>query len=150
MMNEEHVKVLSKCIQCGTCIGSCFSGKVTALNTRKILMEYIAKGKPIKDNGTIWYCVTCYACQERCPRGIPLVDILLEARREFVKEKGLPEKLKNVFKFLHDFSAFVPSREENSELRKALGLKIYHSQFYEDARDEVKAIVEKYIGGLIK
>ncbi len=149
-MNEDHIKQLSKCIQCGTCIGSCFSGKVTALNTRKILMEYIAKGLPIKDNRTIWFCVTCYACQERCPRGIPLVDILLEARRELIADKGFPGKLKNVFKFLYDFSAFVPAREENSVLRKELGLKLYHSQYYEDAKEEVREIVSRYIGGLIE
>ena len=149
MMNDDCT-LLNKCIQCGTCIGSCFSGRVTALNTRKILMEFIAKGRPIEDNDTIWFCVTCYACQERCPRGIPLVDILLKARRNVIMERGLPDKLKEIFKFLYEFSAFVPAKEKHIDLRRKLNLELYHSQFIEDARNEVRSIVEKHIGGLIK
>jgi len=48
-------------------------------------MEFIAKGKPIEENDTIWFCVTCSGCQERCPRGILLVDIRLKARRNVIR-----------------------------------------------------------------
>ncbi|WP_048093659.1 4Fe-4S dicluster domain-containing protein [Geoglobus acetivorans] len=149
-MNEEYLRKLNTCIQCGTCIGSCFSGKVTALNTRKILMEYLAKGKPVKEDDTIWFCVTCYACQERCPRGIPLTDILIEARKELVKEKGLPGRLKNAFGFLAEYSALVPARDEHAKLREELGLPLYHSQFVDGARDEVVEIVRKHLGGVVR
>ncbi|WP_176637479.1 4Fe-4S dicluster domain-containing protein [Desulfolutivibrio sulfoxidireducens] len=28
----------------------------------------------------LWNCVTCYKCQEHCPRGIPVADVLFELR----------------------------------------------------------------------
>lgn len=113
-------------------------------------MEYIAKKKPVKDDDTIWFCVTCYACQERCRRGIPLTDIILEARKELVREKGLPGRLKNAFKFLLEESALVPAKEQHVDIRKELGLPVYHSQFVEPAKKEVTEIVKKHVGGIIK
>ena len=149
MINGEEVKVLHTCIQCGTCIGSCYSGRFTALNTRKILMEFIARGKPVEKNDAIWFCTSCYACTERCPRGIPLTDILLKARRELVKEKGLPGRLDKAFKALMKTGHLVPAKEEHVKLREELDLPSYTSQFKNEAREEVSKIVEKHIGGLI-
>ncbi len=146
----DNANELNKCIQCGTCSASCFSGRVTALNTRKILMEHIAKKRSLGEFDTVWFCVTCYACQERCPRGIPLTDILISARNELVKEKGLPGRLKNAFKSLQENSALVPAKNEHIALRKELGLELYHSQFVDSARNEVGEIVRKYVGGIIK
>jgi len=113
-------------------------------------MEHIAKRKPLKEYDTVWFCVTCYACQERCPRGIPLTDIFLSARNELVKEKGLPGRLKNAFKSLQDNSALVPAKNEHIALRKELGLELYHSQFIESARNEVREMVRKHVGGILK
>ncbi|AKG91012.1 CoB--CoM heterodisulfide reductase subunit C [Geoglobus ahangari] len=149
-MNDDLLRKLNTCIQCGTCIASCFSGRVTALNTRKIIMEYIAKGRPVKDDDTIWFCVTCYACQERCPRGIPITDTILEARKELVREKGLPGRLKYAFKFLMEQTAYVPAREEHVKLREEFGLPLYHSQFVDEAREEVSEIVRRHIGGVVR
>ncbi|WP_457590980.1 4Fe-4S dicluster domain-containing protein [Geoglobus sp.] len=149
-MNDDLLKKLNTCIQCGTCIASCFSGRVTALNTRRIIMEHIAKGKPVKDDDTIWFCVTCYACQERCPRGIPITDVILEARKEIAREKGLPGRLKHAFRFLAEHTAYVPAKEEHIRLREEFGLPLYHSQFIEDAKSEVSEMVRKHIGGIIR
>ncbi len=149
MISREDIKALNTCIQCGTCIGSCYSGRFTALNTRKILMKFIAKGKPIEENDAIWFCTSCYACTERCPRNIPLTDILLKARRQLVKEKGLPGRLDKAFKALLKTGSLVPAKDEHAKLREDLGLTLYTAQFRDDAREEVSKIVEKHIGGLI-
>jgi heterodisulfide reductase subunit C len=34
------------------------------------LME-LASGAPM-----IWYCLTCYQCQEHCPQNVPVCDLL--------------------------------------------------------------------------
>ncbi len=148
-MDENIVAALNRCMQCGTCIGSCFSGRVTALNTRRILMEYMARGIPVEDHDTLWFCVTCYACQERCPRGIPLTDMILEARKELARRKGLPGRLKNAFSYLEKHTAYVPAKEKNLEMRKELDLPVYHSQFDERARKEVSEIVSRHLREVI-
>lgn len=42
--------------------------------------------------GMLWDCVTCYQCQEHCPQGVQVTDVLYElknvALRESFKEKG--------------------------------------------------------------
>jgi heterodisulfide reductase subunit C len=30
----------------------------------------------------VWNCVTCYKCQEHCPQGVPVADVLYELRNE--------------------------------------------------------------------
>ncbi len=149
-MDDEVGAVINKCIQCGTCIGSCFSGRVTALNTRRILMEHLAKGVPIENHDALWFCVTCYACQERCPRGIPVTEIILKARNELARRKGLPGRLKNAFSYLEKHSALVPGKDRNLEMRKELGLPVYHSQFDDEARKEVSEIVKRHLKEVIR
>jgi heterodisulfide reductase subunit C len=29
----------------------------------------------------VWSCTTCYKCQENCPQGVPVADILYELRQ---------------------------------------------------------------------
>jgi heterodisulfide reductase subunit C len=29
----------------------------------------------------VWSCTTCYKCQEHCPQGMPVADILYELRQ---------------------------------------------------------------------
>ncbi len=141
---------LNSCIQCGTCIASCPSGRITALNTRRIIAEFISSGKKVEERDEIWFCVTCYACQERCPRGIEITDTLIEARRTLVRNKGLPGRLGYAFTFLMNHAALVPAREEHVELRRKLGLPIYHAQFDEKAKEEVRRIVEKHAGSVVR
>ncbi|MFH1994039.1 MAG: 4Fe-4S dicluster domain-containing protein [Pseudomonadota bacterium] len=45
----------------------------------------------------LWYCLTCYQCQERCPQGVSVTDILYELKNaavEQVKERSNQEKPK--------------------------------------------------------
>ena len=65
------------CFQCGTCTGACPSGRRTPYRIRQVVRKSVMglKEEVIADD-TIWMCATCYECQERCPRGIKIVDIV--------------------------------------------------------------------------
>jgi quinone-modifying oxidoreductase, subunit QmoC len=77
IINLEEISEISKCIQCGTCSGSC------PLHDK---MEHTPRGlfALIRDyevmtalsSNTMWYCVSCYACTTRCPRNIPITGIM--------------------------------------------------------------------------
>jgi heterodisulfide reductase subunit C len=49
-----------------------------------------AMGLGIKDlamgSKMLWYCLTCYQCQEHCPQGVKVTDILYELKNKAVKE----------------------------------------------------------------
>ncbi len=78
---------LSACIQCGTCSGSCPSGRKTALRTRS-LMKKVQLGlrDEILSDKELWFCSTCYTCLERCPRGVPVTDVIIFLRNLAVQE----------------------------------------------------------------
>ena len=65
------------CIQCGTCSASC--PIVSKMNHSPREFFSLAKAGMVKEvlsSNTIWYCVSCYACHVRCPRGIKITDIM--------------------------------------------------------------------------
>lgn len=36
----------------------------------------------------LWYCLTCYQCQEHCPQGVKVTDILFELKNKSVETAG--------------------------------------------------------------
>ncbi|MGB9132719.1 MAG: CoB--CoM heterodisulfide reductase subunit C [Methanosarcina sp.] len=128
-MSEELQKVLKNagldvlsCMQCGICTGSCPSGRHTGLNTRKILRDARKNRATVLSEDALWLCTTCYSCQERCPRGIPITDTLLELRRIAVKEGFMLPEHRWVSKMVMECGHSVPLDEETKKKREELGL----------------------------
>jgi heterodisulfide reductase subunit C len=70
------------CIQCGTCSASC--PMITRMNHSPRKLFAMAKAgmrNEVLSSNTIWYCVSCYSCHVRCPRGIKLTDIMYLLKR---------------------------------------------------------------------
>ena len=85
---------IKKCIQCGTCSGSCPVSYTMDIPPREIIALFRAGDlESIFSSRTIWICASCYACTVRCPMGIKVTDILYALKR-MAMEKGLfPKKL---------------------------------------------------------
>ncbi len=78
------------CVQCTTCTSVC---PVVAasdnprrdldmtpqqiMNMMRLELKEMALGCRM-----VWDCVTCYKCQEHCPQGVPVADVLYELRNE--------------------------------------------------------------------
>ncbi|NNL78712.1 MAG: 4Fe-4S dicluster domain-containing protein [Desulfobacterales bacterium] len=43
----------------------------------------------------LWDCVTCYQCQEHCPQGVNVTDILYEMKNQVLKETFTPKMVKS-------------------------------------------------------
>ncbi len=82
-------KTLDLCYQCGTCTGSCPSGRTTAFRTRQLIRKaQLGLKDDILPSEDLWMCTTCYSCVERCPRDVESSDIIIP-----VEEHGGPEGL---------------------------------------------------------
>lgn len=81
-------EALRRCLQCGTCGGSCPSGDDMDYTPRQVFAMIAAnmKDKVLRSN-TPWYCVSCYYCTERCPQEIPITDIMYTLKRMAIAEK---------------------------------------------------------------
>jgi heterodisulfide reductase subunit C/nitrate reductase gamma subunit len=80
-------ETFSACIQCTVCANVCpvvsvpvslSSPEITpqqVMNLLRLDMRDLAMGSRM-----VWDCMTCYLCQEHCPQGIKVTDILYELR----------------------------------------------------------------------
>ncbi|WP_292376345.1 MULTISPECIES: CoB--CoM heterodisulfide reductase subunit C [unclassified Methanosarcina] len=150
-MNEKLPKVLKaagldilSCMQCGTCTGSCPSGRQTALNTRRILRDARKNRVAILSDDALWLCTTCYTCQERCPRNIPITEALLELRRLAIKEGFMLPEHRKISEMVVEFGHAVPLDKETKQKREELGLDPIPEtvQKYPEALQELRNLLK--------
>ena len=109
------------CFQCGTCTAGCPSGKNTAYRTRKLMrMAQLGLKDMIINSEDLWQCTTCYTCEERCPRGVPIVDVVIALRNIAVANGKMYDAHKktadNLVKFGHTVSINDKVKAQRAEL----------------------------------
>ena len=111
------------CFQCGTCTAGCPSGKITAYRIRKLMrMAQLGLKEDIISSEDLWQCTTCYTCEERCPRGVPIVDVVIALRNMAVAEGHIKAPHKKTATNLYTMGHSVPINDEIKNMRKSLGL----------------------------
>ncbi len=134
------------CYQCGTCTGSCPSGKRTPYRIRNYIRRSLMGLKEdVMEDETIWECVTCYACQERCPRGVKIVDVVKIIRNMQSQAGKMAKAHKMVGTFVLKTGHGVPINDATMELRKRVGLNKLPptTHEYPEALKEVQDILKK-------
>ncbi len=105
---DESLRKIRACIQCGECSAGCPSGNWTAMKTRRIMRKALVGLESVLSDNDIWLCSTCFDCYERCPRTIPVTEVILKLRNMAVREGHIPEALKGVIKNLVQTGHAVP------------------------------------------
>ena len=101
--NVEGGDMLSSCMQCGACSGSCPIGTQMDNGPRKTFMMIRAGMKEaVLTSDTLWNCVACYNCVVRCPRHVPVTSILKSLATYAVAE-GYAEKAEDQPRFAKSF-----------------------------------------------
>jgi len=124
---DAGLEKLRACINCGTCTASCPSGRRTAYRTRSAIRKALTGDESVLKDIDIWLCSTCYYCYERCPRDIPVTDMIIKLRNIAVEEGYILDPhfnlANNVF---YETGHGVPANAENQkqwrDLRESLGL----------------------------
>lgn len=131
---------LLTCFQCGTCTGSCPSGRYTSLNVRRIVRDSVKKD--VSGEPELWMCTTCYNCQERCPRAIKITDAILTLRCEAVKKGRILPAHRKVCRFLIETGHAVPIDDKHILIREQIGLGMPGTvSKYPGSLKEVKALL---------
>ncbi len=136
------LEIIRSCINCGTCSGSCPSGRRTALHTRTLIRRALIGDKSIFSDINLWFCSTCYTCYERCPRNLPITDIIIKLRNIAVAQCDILdahyELSKSFFETGHGVPIVGNENQRWRELRESLSLPNYpptvHS-FPEDLKE---------------
>jgi heterodisulfide reductase subunit C2 len=89
---SDFISGFRSCYTCGTCTAGC---PVHRANTdydplRIIRMIILGLREELLKGDMIWLCSDCYTCQENCPMGVKITDIINHLKNLATREKNIP------------------------------------------------------------
>ena len=80
---------VKKCMKCGKCSGRCPAFDQMDIKPHQFV-SYLASGQIDKllESKAIWYCLSCMACVERCPRGVAPQGVVEAIRTTVTRAQG--------------------------------------------------------------
>ena len=97
MEKNEQIKLIKersgtdtrKCMKCGKCTGRCPAYADMDIKPHQFV-SYIEKGKinELLESKSLYTCLSCFACVERCPRGVAPQAVIEAVRQEVIRAQG--------------------------------------------------------------
>lgn len=113
--------LVSCCIQCGTCTGSCpWSGHMDMTPRRMWRLVLLAREDEIFTTQTFSLCSSCYMCTLRCPRGLPLTEAMGYLKRIAAKKGFRPYKTSTRF-----YESFMESVRRHGKVHETEFMGLY-------------------------
>ena len=91
-----------KCMKCGKCSASCPSYEEMDIKPHQFV-SYVERGEiePLLKSASLWKCLSCFACVERCPRDVKpgrLIDaarqlVIRQRAQDYLSSNEIPELL---------------------------------------------------------
>jgi len=107
---------ISRCLQCGTCTGSCPVSYAMDISPRQVIALFRAgRMEEILRSRTIWICASCYMCATRCPQSIKITDLLYSLKRTAMEAGIYPGRFP-VFRLSRAFVANIRRYGRNHEI----------------------------------
>lgn len=107
---------IARCLQCGTCTGSCPVSYAMDISPRTVIALFRAgEIEQILRSRTIWICASCHMCTTRCPQGIKITDVLYALKRTAMGSRLYPERFP-VYLLAKDFVRIVNHYGRNHEI----------------------------------
>ena len=72
-----------KCMKCGKCSASCPSYNEMDIKPHQFVSYVINE-----DIESIWKCLSCFACVERCPRDVKPAKLIEAVRLSVIRQRG--------------------------------------------------------------
>ena len=78
-----------KCMKCGKCSATCPAFNEMDIKPHQFV-SYVQRGdvEALAASKTLWKCLSCFACVERCPRDVEPARIIDAARQIVVRQRG--------------------------------------------------------------
>ena len=122
---EERVEEgewVKMCMQCGVCAGSCPFGPDWEHSPQKIFMMIRAgKRDEVLASDSMWMCTSCYNCVVRCPRKLPITQIM-HGLAAYAHRLGLAPKMQPTRRWSLLFWDNCTKTGRVNELKLTLGL----------------------------
>ena len=78
-----------KCMKCGKCSASCPAYEEMDIRPHQFV-SYVQNGdvNALLESKSIWKCLSCFACVERCPRDVKPAKLIEAARLLVIRQRG--------------------------------------------------------------
>ena len=78
-----------KCMKCGKCSASCPAYNEMDIRPHQFV-SYVQNGdvEALMNSKSIWKCLSCFACVERCPRDVKPGKLIDAARQLVIRQRG--------------------------------------------------------------
>lgn len=92
-LKEEIVRISGvnprKCMRCGKCSATCPAYDEMEYHPHQfVYMVESGELEPLMKSESIYKCLTCFACVERCPRGVEPAKLVEAVRLSVIRQKG--------------------------------------------------------------
>ena len=78
-----------KCMRCGKCTATCPSYDEMEYHPHQfVYMVETGDLDALKNSTSIYKCLSCFACVDRCPRGVEPAKLVEAVRLSVIREKG--------------------------------------------------------------
>ena len=90
----EQIKEISgvnplRCMKCGKCSASCPSFNEMDIKPHQFVSYVISEDMEALVNAkSLWKCLSCFACVERCPRDVKPGKLIDAARQLVIRQRG--------------------------------------------------------------
>lgn len=85
-----------KCMRCGKCSATCPSYDEMEYHPHEfVYMVETGDIEPLMKSKSIYKCLSCFACVDRCPRGVEPGKLIESLRLAVVRQKGENEFMPN-------------------------------------------------------
>ncbi len=94
MKKSDMIKEISgvnplKCMKCGKCSATCPAFNEMDIKPHQFVSYVINNDiEALAASKSLWKCLSCFACIERCPRDVQPGKLIDAARQIVVREKG--------------------------------------------------------------
>ena len=78
-----------KCMKCGKCSASCPSFNEMDIKPHQFVSYVINEDiEALTASKSLYKCLSCFACVERCPRGVKPGKLIDAARQVLIRQRG--------------------------------------------------------------
>ncbi len=93
-ITSEEIEMISgvnplKCMRCGKCSGTCPSYDEMEYHPHQfVYMVETGEIEPLLKSKSLYKCLSCFACVERCPRNVEPAKIVEAVRLAVIRQQG--------------------------------------------------------------
>jgi heterodisulfide reductase subunit C len=113
---------LWRCHQCGQCTPVCPSARYGGIRTREVMERASIGAIDLSKDVSIWQCVMCNSCSERCQLGVDPSHVITLLRNAAALQGNRPEHFAEELRLFRSSGMSFPRTGLTKKMRKEFSL----------------------------